>query len=564
MPRRWRLEVDERLRFDGSVEVPLDPAALSTIAAEIADSDIEAVAVVFLHAHVNPAHERAALDELRHLLPGRFVSASHEVNPEVMEYERTSSTVINAMLGPVCGRYINRLGDELRRTGFVGEILFMQSNGGLARPSVVADKPILILESGPAGGVSAAARSCARSDIGNAILGDMGGTTFDVSLIRDFRPEVRNRSLLHTYTVRSPTIDIDSVGAGGGSIGWIDAAGGVHIGPKSAAADPGPACYGRGGEEATVTDCNLVLGYLDADTFLGGKFRLDLDAAHRAIDRKIARPLGIGVLEAAQTVRSVANAVMAQAIRIMTVERGYDPRDFAYICYGGAGPVHALDLAEAIGIQTVIVPPMPGLFSAVGMIVAAQQYHFQAPVDRPLAQLTDASIAATFEQLAGTAMVEMRGASVGEANVRTIRRVDCRYAGQPESITFDVVAADGSICAAIRRDFEAAHLRQWNFANPDKAIIVDNVRIQVVAPAGWDGEVHEGAAAGTPKPRAMRQVYLDNALRSLPVYRRADIPVGGVLKGEAVIEEPSSSMVLKVSQVARVDPQMNLVIELAA
>ena len=375
--RRWRLEVTERMTFEGRIEAPLQRSELSDLAALIRSSDVEAVAVAFLHAHVNPQHEREAVEILRRLLPDRFICASHDVNPEVMEYERTSSTVINAMLGPVCGRYIERLGLALAELGFAGKLLFMQSNGGLASTAVVADRPIVLLESGPAGGVSAAIRSCEKSGLRNAILGDMGGTTFDVSLIREFRPELRNKSQLHTYAVRSPSIDIDSVGAGGGSIVWIDAGGGVRIGPESAGADPGPACYGRGGQRATVTDCNLVLGYIDPDSFLGGEFKLDAEAAHRVVEERVAKPLGISVLEAAQTVRSVANALMAQAVRIMTVERGYDPREFSYICYGGAGPVHALDLAQEMGIRRVVIPPLPGLFSAFGMTVADQQYDYQ-------------------------------------------------------------------------------------------------------------------------------------------------------------------------------------------
>ena len=337
VPRRWRLEVNERIRFDGTVATPLDVAGLRELASTIARSDIEAVAVSFMHAYANSTHEIAALDELRRLLPDRFVCASHEINPEIMEYERTSSTVINAMLGPVCRQYIVRLTDALKRLGFAGKFLFMQSNGGLANPSIVSERPINILESGPAGGVSAAIRNCRNSATPNAILGDMGGTTFDVSIIRGFRPELRNRNIIHTFAVRSPMIDIDSIGAGGGSIAWIDAAGGVRIGPKSADADPGPACYGRGGSEATVTDCNLVLGYIDPKSYLGGEFHLDRDAAVEAVDRRLARPLGVGLEQAAQIVRRVANARMAQAIRIMTVERGHDPREFSYICYGAPG-----------------------------------------------------------------------------------------------------------------------------------------------------------------------------------------------------------------------------------
>lgn len=564
--RRWRLEVTERMTFDGRVEAPLQSSELNDLAAMIRASDVEAVAVSFLHAHVNPQHEREAVEILRRLLPDRFICASHDVNPEVMEYERTSSTVINAMLGPVCGRYIERLGHALGDLGFDGKLLFMQSNGGLASTAVVADRPIVLLESGPAGGVSAAIRSCEKSGLRNAILGDMGGTTFDVSLIREFRPELRNKSLLHTYAVRSPSIDIDSVGAGGGSIVWIDAGGGVRIGPESAGADPGPACYGRGGQRATVTDCNLVLGYIDPDSFLGGEFQLDAEAAHRVVEECVAKPLGMSVLEAAQTVRSVANALMAQAIRIMTVERGYDPREFSYICYGGAGPVHALDLAQEMGIRHVVIPPLPGLFSAFGMTVADQQYDYQRPVERDLDHLDDTALFAQFSELFELGATELRRLDVDPESARIVRLADCRYAGQPDVITVEVQGHANGLCQSLASGFEAAHQRLWNFVSADKPIVVANLRMQVVTQTGWRGGVAEPfkAAAAEHKPKATREVYFDGAKHALPVYQRSALAVGDRVEGPAVIEEHSSCAVLKTAQNAVVDEALNLVIELAA
>jgi N-methylhydantoinase A len=562
--RRWRLEVTERMRFDGTIEAPLETSELNDLAALIRASDVEAVAVAFLHAHVNPQHEREAVEALRRLLPDRFVCASHEVNPEVMEYERTSSTVINAMLGPVCGRYIERLGHALAELGFGGKLLFMQSNGGLASTAVVANRPIVLLESGPAGGVSAAIRSCEKSNLRNAILGDMGGTTFDVSLIREFRPELRNKSQLHTYAVRSPSIDIDSVGAGGGSIVWIDAGGGVRIGPESAGADPGPACYGRGGKRATVTDCNLVLGYIDPNSFLGGEFKLDAEAAHRVVEEVVARPLGMSVLEAAQTVRSVANALMAQAIRIMTVERGYDPREFSYICYGGAGPVHALDLAEQMGIRRVVIPPLPGLFSAFGMTVADQQYDYQRPVERDLNHLDDEQLGSQFSELLELGASELRRLDIDPESAQIVRLADCRYAGQPDVITVTVQGETAGLSAALARDFEAAHLRLWNFVSADKPIVVANLRLQLVTPTGWRGGVEQSSDVSKASSHANRNVYFDGVMHALPVYKRDAIPVGARIDGPAVIEEHSSCAVLKASQTAVVDDDLNLVIELAA
>ncbi len=332
--------------------------------------------------------------------------------------------------------------------------------------------------------MSAAIRNCEKSELKNAILGDMGGTTFDVSLIREFRPELRNKSLLHTYTVRSSSIDIDSVGASGGSIVWIDAGGGVRIGPESAGADPGPACYGRGGTRPTVTDCNLVLGYIDPDSFLGGEFRLDAQAAWRVVNEVIARPLGVSVPEAAQVVCSVANALMAQAIRIMTVERGYDPREFSYICYGGAGPVHAVDLAHEMGIRLVVIPPLPGLFSAFGMTVADQQYDYQRPLESDLAMIDDAALHTALDELIAQGVEELERHGVDAQGVKIVRFADCRYAGQPDIITVEVQGEAQGIRAALAQGFEDVHRRQWNFISKDKPIVVANVRLQLVTTTG--------------------------------------------------------------------------------
>ncbi len=566
--RRWRLEVPERMRHDGSVQIPLDLAALQAVAADIRDSDIEAVAICFLHSYVNPAHERLALTELRRLLPDRFVTASFEVNPEVQEYERTSSTVINALLGPVCGRYVHAFEAQLRATGFGGELLFMQSNGGLASIEMVAAKPIVLLESGPAGGVSAAVRNCEQAVLPGVILGDMGGTTFDVSLIQDLRPEIRTHGLLHSHAVRAPTIDIDSIGAGGGSIAWIDSGGGVHIGPESAAADPGPACYGRGGTRPTVTDCNLLLGYVDPDAFLGGEFKLDADAARRAVEEHLAGPLGVSALEAAWTVRAVANALMAQAMRIMTVERGHDPRELIYMCYGGAGPVHAIDLAEALEIRQVVVPPLPGLFSALGMVVADRQFDGQTAIGTELGATPAARIVAACEalQAQGRAAFGDRG---DDAGIGWLYSIDCRYAGQPAALAIEFDAAqwrdatDAQLQAAVQQGFERVHKRMWNFVKPDQPIVLVNLRVQARLSTGWRGLVRQtplaAAAAGAAR---RREVYLDGRMQSLPVVQRIHLGAGDRIDGPAIIEEQSSCIVIKQGHRAQIDAVGNLSIAL--
>lgn len=547
VPRRWRFEVLERLDWRGQVELPLDEAALHEIADRIAATPVQAVAIAFLHAAANPAHEKRAAEILAQRLPGRFISVSHEVNPEIGEYERTSTTVMNAMLGPLCARYIGALQERLREEGFGGELLFMGSNGGLADAALVAARPVLLLESGPAGGVSAAIRLGERHGWQDAILGDMGGTTFDVSLARDARAELRSQVLLHSYAVRAPSIDIESIGAGGGSIAWVDAGGGVRIGPRSAGADPGPACYGRGGTRPTVTDCNLILGHIDPDTFLDGRFSLDRAAAEAVVAEHLAGPLGIGVVEAAHAVRAVANALMAQAIRLMTVERGHDPRGFAYLCFGGAGPVHAIDLARELEMTRVLVPPAPGLFSALGMVLADQQADAQAAIDRPLDVCESAVLEARFTALEQAARARL---PQGDAPTTLRRRADCRYAGQPGSIMVDVAACDP---AAIRAVFEDAHRRLWNFTKADQPVLLNNLRVEARAETGWRGPLHFTQARGQPAPHRMRAVHLGGTARELPVWRRGDLPESFALHGPAVIEEASSSLTLGAGDIARVE-----------
>ena len=557
VPRRWRYEVDERLDWRGQVEQPLDEAALHAIADRIAGTAVQAVAIAFLHAAVNPQHERRAAEILAERLPDRFISVSHAVNPEIGEYERTSTTVMNAMLGPLCARYIRALEGGLRAEGFRGELMFMGSNGGLADAALVAARPVLLLESGPAGGVSAAIRLGQRHGWQDAILGDMGGTTFDVSLVRQGRAELRSQVLLHTYAVRAPSIDIESIGAGGGSIAWVDAGGGVRIGPQSAAADPGPACYGRGGTRPTVTDCNLILGHIDPDSFLDGKFRLDVAAAERAVEEHLAKPLGLDVVAAAHAVRAVANALMAQAIRLMTVERGHDPRGFAYLCFGGAGPVHALDLARGLEMSRVLVPPAPGLFSALGMILADRQVDQQAAVDRPLDACDANDIELQFAALEASAW---RGLPQDGGAIEVRRRADCRYAGQPDSIMVDIASSEP---AAIRQAFEEAHRRLWNFTKADQPVLLNNLRVEARAETGWRGPMHFADAGATVAPYKMRRVHLGASAEELPVWRRRDLPEGFQIQGPAVIEEASSCLTLGAGDVACIEAGGVLAVALA-
>jgi N-methylhydantoinase A len=565
VPRALRREVRERVLYDGAVETPLALDDVDAAMAGLKADGVEAIAICFINSHVNPEHERKAFERLREITNEVFVTASIEVNPEIMEYERASTTVMNALLGPRCGQYGRTFQRVVREAGVASKIFFMQSNGGLTPPEIASDRPVTLLESGPAGGVTAAVRVCERLGIANAITGDMGGTSFDVSLIRGGKAEVRNDTLLKSYTVRCPNIDIVSIGAGGGSLAWIDEGGGVHVGPASVGADPGPACYGRGGTRPTVTDCNVILGHVEPQSFLGGDFKLDVAAAERAVKQHLADPLGIGVVEAARSVRAIANALMAQAVRLVTVERGYDPRDFVYVAFGGAGPVHAVELARELQMPRVILPPMPGLFSAFGMLVADMLHDLQASIVKTLDELTPQELAARFDELERKAHALMRDADVDPAKVRIERRVDCCYLAQAETLQIpipDEPIHQGTI-DAVAKAFEREHQRHWNFVQPDRPVRAVNIRVRVAGRMGHHiaSEDAPRADAG-PKPAGEAKLHLEGGFRTVPRYRRADLRPGDTLEGPLVVEEPSTRLPIDVGDTVRVDNDRNLIVAL--
>ena len=561
--RALRVELDERTMHDGTVERGVDTAELEDRIAELKAAGVESIALCLINSPVNPANEREAIAAVRAGAEGRFVTGSVEVNPEIMEYERTCTTVVNALLGPRCGQYATRFNDLARAAGIEADIYFMQSNGGLTPPDIVSARPVSLLESGPAGGVTAAARLCERLGIANALMGDMGGTSFDVSLIREGQPEWRNSTMIRTWTVRAPNIDIISIGAGGGSIARVDEGGGVRIGPESAGADPGPVCYGRGGTRPTVTDCNLVLGHVDPSSFLGGDFRLDVEAARDAIQTHLAGPLGTSVEEAALTVRRVANALMAQAMRLVTVERGYDPREFIYIPFGGAGPVHAVDLAREIEIPTVVLPPMPGLFSAFGMLVADMVQDYQAPVVRNTDDVDPARIEAQFAELEAEARRTMSAAGIDAADVVLERRADCCYLGQGDTIPVLIPggALTAEIIATVGRDFEVEHHRRWNFSLKGRPVRIVNLRLRVTGRIGrFATAPAQQRKDGAPQPVGSARIYDAGAWVEMPRYRRDDLCEGDVLHGPLVVEELSTRISLAAGDSLRVGADAALIV----
>jgi N-methylhydantoinase A len=569
VPRRHRYEVTERLYADGRVCKPLDEAELHALADIFAREKIEAVAILFLHCYRNPAHELRAKEILQQRLPGVFVSVSHELSQEYREFERCSTVVANAFIGPGVQRYLTEIDERISAEGFGGTFLVVQSTGGLFELETASRECVRILESGPASGVIGTQALCRALGVHDAIAFDMGGTTAKAGVILDGRPLTTGRSLIGGYDralpVQVPTIDIFEVGTGGGSIARVEH-GALHVGPRSAGAVPGPACYGGGGTEPTITDANLLLGRLGGDRFLGGEMRLDVEAAERAITRHVARPLALNTTEAANGILRIAATKMSYAVKGVTTERGLDAGHFALIAYGGAGPLHATDVAREIGIRKVIVPRAPGHFSAFGMLFSDLRYDF---VRTSFLSLQDVDFAA-FENVFGELEREGRAAiaasAVAPQEVTVERALDMRYVGQEHSVTVEIPRrhfVDGNR-KAIKELFDAVHSQRYGTSAPTEPAEIVSLRTTVT---GVVEKPELGAiAAGERRPpeqarTGVRKAYFqETGFIDTPTFARAALLAGNQIAGPALIEEYACTTVVLPGDRMEVDTLGDLVI----
>jgi N-methylhydantoinase A len=570
VPRDLTFEVAERMNAAGKVLQPIDPAEVAALARKLAGLGIEAVAVCFLHAYGNPAHEILAGETFRRALPDVFVTLSHEILREFREYERTSTTVLNAFVGPRVSRYLSRLEDFGEKSRFAGQIAIMRSNGGTMSVGEARRAPVAMMESGPVAGMIGAGRIAQILGIERAIGFDMGGTTAKTSLITDGVAPIEEGYLIgDAFTgqpMQLPVVDIVEVGTGGGSIAWCDERGGLHVGPHSAGADPGPACYGRGGAEPTVTDADLALGRLNAARFLGGQMGLDRPRAEAAID-KIGKRLELDTMRAALGVATISDAAMSLAVRAVSVKRGIDPRDATMIAFGGAGPLHAAAIAREISIPRVIIPKLPGAFSALGMLMAEWRQDFVRTLIGELGKVDPQGAAVAFSELrsAGEHALARDGLSGGLFNFAA----DLRYRGQEHTIPIAVAGASELTdnTEAPRTRFNTQHDLRYGHAAPDQSIEIVNLRLVVTVPrmhdaigrwlsAPWqpDGTGHE----------QQRPVVFDDAARPLPtrVLWRPHLAAGTEIAGPALIEEANSTTLVCPGDRATVDPFGNIVIDL--
>jgi N-methylhydantoinase A len=563
VPRRFRCEVRERTLCTGEVETPIDPAEVERLACALSAAGIESIAICFLHAYAGAGNERHAAAVVRAAAPGIPVSASSEILPEMREFERMNTTVLNAYVQPAVGRYVERLAGRLREAGVGAPLHVMRSNGGVARAPQAAVQAVHTLLSGPAGGVLGAAFLAETTGLAHLITADVGGTSFDVSIVEGGRPAVATEGAIEGYPIKFPHLDIHTIGAGGGSIAWLDRAGALRVGPESAGADPGPICYGRGGARPTVTDAHAVLGRLG--TLLAGEMPLDVEAGRRGLAERIGEPLGLTAEAAADGVLRVANAAMTRAIRVVTVERGVDPRGFTLVAFGGAGPLHAADLARSLGIGQVLVPVAPGNFSALGLL-AAPVREDRVRAFRGRADTVDAAaLAAAFGALEQDARASLCGAGFAAARIRCERSADLRYVGQAYELTVPVPAGPLGTEAwrRVPAAYHQAHARAYGFAKPGDPVEIVNVRlgafVEMARPRWQAQEARPGRAA--PAPAARRAVWFAGRWEACAVFRRRDLRTGDRCAGPAIIEEHGATTVLAPQDAVAVDAWGNLRIQ---
>jgi N-methylhydantoinase A len=560
-PRRMRTEVPERVAADGAVLVPLDEAAVAEAADALAVRGAEAIGVCFLFSFRNPAHEIRAREIVAARHPGLAVSLSHEVDPAFREYERTAVTAFDAYLKPVVDRTLARLEEGLRRAGVPASPQVMQSRGGLAGAGVARLRPVRLFLSGPAAGVIGG-RIVGRSAGAESLVTiDVGGTSADIALVARGKPLIRPEAVIDGYEVRVAMVDVTTLGAGGGSIARVDAGGGLRVGPQSAGAEPGPACYGRGGEEATATDASLLLGYLDPGFFAGGTMRLDPAAARRAVEERVARPLGLSLDAAALGVHRVLNAQMAEGIRRVSVRQGLDPRGFALLPLGGAGGLHATALARELGIGRVVVPRLPGVLSAAGLLAAATEHEVGAAAPMRLDAFDAGAVRAALAALDARAAALMR--QDGAAGpVAALYAADLCYLGQSYTleVPFDPDAPD--LAARLRDGFLAAHEQAYGYAARDVPVRVVNLR--TVHSAGGAETLPEMALppAGRPVLKGRRRIVTEAAPEGVnaPVLDREAMPAGHRFAGPAIAEQSDTTTLVEPGWGAEVDPSGNLVL----
>ena len=572
VPRGLRLEVPERVLADGEVLTAVDLGAVRAAGEELLAQGCEAVAVLFVNSYANPENEQAALAVLREFWPNDHVTGSSEILPEVREFERFSTTALNAYLQPEVSGYLARLETAMTKSGFDRSFLIVQSNGGVMTAEAACRRPVRTALSGPAAGVIAAAYIAETAGFPNIVTGDMGGTSFDVSLVAGGKSVLSPQtSIDFGMVIRTPMIEITTIGAGGGSIAWVDKGGLLNIGPESAGSNPGPVAYGLGNTRPTVTDANVILGRIDAESPIGGSLeRLDVEAARAAVMEHVGTALGLSAEEAAEAIVTVANARMAGAIRLVSIERGFDPKDFALMPFGGGGALHACALMEDVGLGRAIVPRYPGVTSAMGCVIADMRQDLVQTVNAATAEVDIAGLAALMQEHADTRHRLLDDSAVAFAGRREVFELDMAYQGQTHTVSVElpVVLRDGRVEDFGRADIQAAFDKTYQALYgrllPKSATRILNLRTSVI---GLRPKLDLASLAPRalepwerPEARTSRQVHIGGAWRETPIFDRLDLPSGFVVSGPAILEQPDTTILIEPGMTGSIDSFGNVIL----
>jgi N-methylhydantoinase A len=571
--RALRFEVRERITAEGEVHIPLDEASVHAACDRLEAERVDAVAIMLLHCYVNPAHETRVKTIVQQRLPRAFVTASHELSQEYREFERCSTAVANAYIGPVVSGYVRGIDAHLKRSGFGGSFLLVQSTGGLYESRQAHSQCVRILESGPAAGVIGAQALCRAVGVSDAVAFDMGGTTAKAGVIHRGEALTTGAALIGGYDqalpVQLPMMDIFEVGTGGGSIARVDSSGALRVGPQSAGAEPGPACYGRGGSQPTVTDANLVLGRLGADRFLGGEMKLDVGAARRALLEHVARPLGIDAVRAAEGILRIAATAMSYAVKAVSTERGLDAAAFALVAYGGAGPLHASAIAREIGMRHVLVPRAPGHFCAFGMLFSDLRYDLVRTWFTRLADVSFDEIERVYAALIEDGKQSLAASGIRPGRVAVARAADMRYVGQehPVTVALPPEAFRRRSREALKRRFDEEHLQRYGTCAPEEPAEIVSLRATVsgaLRKPRLERIARGGRAASRSAQRGKRDVYFAEAGKTVAtaVYARDELRAGNRIDGPALVEEHASTTVVLPGDRLRVDGFGNLDVEI--
>lgn len=552
VPRHLTFEVEERLLPSGEVWVPFNIDHAKSVAEKIARSEIDSVAVCLIHSWANPNHEAEMGELLAAAVPGAYRSLSHQILREYGEYERISTTVLNAYIGPRVSQYIDDFERVLAGHGFRGSLLIMQSNGGVMSPATAKQTPVAMLESGPVGGFIAASHVGKRLGFENVVSLDMGGTTAKTNLVKDGEPQLAHGYYIGGYAsghpMMLPVIDTVEIGAGGGSIAWVDEEGTLKVGPRSAGAEPGPICYGRGGVEPTITDANLLLGRLGPSDFLGGEMPLDMERAEEGMREKVSSKIGLSVIETAYAITKIAVINMSLAVRGISVERGYDPRDFAMVAFGGAGPLHAVEVARELHIPIVIVPNYPAQFSALGMLMTDIQHDTVRTYYKPLDQADFGQVQSIFHEIIERGRQTLASESVPEEAMIFQRFLDIRYTGQEFSIPVPIpgVSIEQGDVKAVQKAFNDLHERRYGYHTPEQPVEIVNARLRAIGKRRKVEFPSLQPAKGEDPRVSKRNVYLEKREGAVecPVYRRERLGPGVGINGPAIVQEYACTTVL--------------------